>query len=199
MSDYRPNFPALYKPAQEAVSELYGYKNNNPLRTAADLMASSSPSSSLAIASSNISGSPSPTMSQSSSEPPTPSPRFANFDSSHLAIPTNAYAAGYCPPSPAFTPPSRPQSPYALPGHMPAIAPRPLPTSPHQVAEAPNCITYDNLIERVQDLLRDNLPDWWIKNHEALHHIAGKCLHYLSVPQTDSLPSAPSVSHGSLW
>jgi hypothetical protein len=208
MSDYRPNFPALMKPAQNAVDKLYTYRENNPLRTSEEFVNFSSPLQSPAAVSSHLSRSSSPSISQGSSRPPTPLPmvedfdsraKAMTFDSTRMAIPSSAYAPAYVhasrPLSPFAPPLNRSPSPFPRsvrtlspsqyappgrsscrfqPGHMPALTPRPSPSPIPPVALTPESIIYELLIERLQGLLRANLPAWWIKNYDALKHISSK-------------------------
>jgi hypothetical protein len=186
---------AIMQPALNAIDAIIKHREENRLRTFAEF--AHAPSQLPSPAATQKSDSPSPTMSQSPPLPPTPSPldttfdskpRAANFDSARMAIPLNAYA-------PAYVTPSRPQSPFTPPGrspslleqpvrtaspfrpsHMPVLAPQtPLSPAP-QLMQTPDCITYQLLFERVQDLLRKNLSSsWWeVKNSEPLHCISRK-------------------------
>jgi hypothetical protein len=179
----------IMQPALNAIDKIIKYREENRLRTSADFAHAPSPLPSPAAT--QKSDSPSPTMSQSTSLPLTPSPlnttfdfrpNAANFDSARMAIPTNAYAPTYVTPSrpqSRFTPPSRSPSPFAQPvridSHMPILAPQTPPSPAPQLMQTPDCITYQLLFERVQDLLRKNLSSCWeVKNSELLHRISSK-------------------------
>jgi hypothetical protein len=179
----------IMQPALNAIDKIIKHREENRLRTFAEFAHAPSPIPSPGAT--HMSDSPSPKMSRSPSLPPTPSPidttfdsrpKAANFDVTRMAIPSNAYAPAYVTPSrpqSPITPPDRSPSPLAQPvridSHMPILALR-TPTSPApQLMQMPDCITYQLLFERVQDLLRKNLSSGWgVENSEPLHRISRK-------------------------
>jgi hypothetical protein len=157
MSDH----PDFSRPANEAVSRLYNFRAQNPLRVTTG-PAGYSPSPSPGV--------PSPSMSPTSSgqQLSLPTPKVSGFQLSRMAIPLTAYAPAYT--SAQHAPPT---------GHMPVIgtpSPSPQPSlpqvyQPRVYPEPLTCLTRAILYDRVYLCLQDNLTEWWAKNPEAMHHL----------------------------
>ncbi|KAF1828232.1 hypothetical protein BDW02DRAFT_617360 [Decorospora gaudefroyi] len=117
--------------------------------------------------------SPNPIPGSPSAWPSTPSPLpslsplTTAFDLSRMSIPPTAYASTY---APAY------EEPRSFPpaGHMPSLAPQ-QPSPP----PTPDSITYRRIFDRVHGLLRGNLPEWWERNPEALHHLTARLAHVI--------------------
>jgi hypothetical protein len=177
------------RPANEAVSRLYNFQAQNPLRVTTG-PAGYSPSPSPGVPFLSMS----PTSSGQQLSPSTP--KGPSLQLSRMAIPSTAYA-------PAYTAQHAPPT-----GHMPVIgtpSPSPQPSlpqvyQPRVYPEPLTCLTRAMLYDRVYLCLQDNLTEWWAKNPEAMHHLVCEFAVFCSTTwfptanAKDYQPSCPTMS-----
>jgi len=178
--------PEFSRPAHDAVSRLYDFQAQNPLRvTTGPRGYSTSPSPGLA----SPSMSPTTSIRQLSS----PSPKVPSFQPSRMAIPPTAYAPSHT--TAQHAPPKAPPPIIDTQSKSPSPEPSPGPYVPQIYREPLDRLTREMLYDRIYLVLRDILAVWWAENPDAMHRLVCKFSfplhHMVSSPLTKAIFRLP--------